>query len=202
MLSEEDLVSRMRYLLSNSTKENLVTHPTRWPGAHCAGALCTGKPDVGAWVNRTELRQMRTAGPRNRRDATEADATTHYRVQLDKLPCWSHLSDTQYPQTLSQMCHDIAEQAAELRQVTGCGVAGKKRLLRISAHHRPEHLDKSPAPPIHCTEAPLRQWFIDAYKAFVESYRMAYEALHEGLRRYAFPDGGVPPTSRRCAGAG
>ena len=50
VLSEEDLVERMRYLLSNSTKENLVTHPTRWPGAHCGRALCSGKPDEGAWI--------------------------------------------------------------------------------------------------------------------------------------------------------
>ena len=76
------------------------------------------------------------------------------------------------------------------------------RLLRTSAHHRPEHIDKSPAPPIHCTEPPLRQLFIDAYKAFVDGYRMAYEALREGLCTYEFPDGGVPPTSRLCAGAG
>ena len=147
-------------------------------------------------------REMRAAGPRNRRDATEADATTHYPVKLDKLPCWRHLSNPQYQQTVVEMCHDISQQAAELRKVTGCGVVGQKRLLRTSAHHRPDCIDKSPAPPIHCTEPPLRQLFIDAYKAFVDGYRMAYEALREGLCTYEFPDGGVPPTSRLCAGAG
>ncbi len=145
---------------------------------------------------------MRTAGPRKRRDATEADATTHYQVKLDKLPCWPHLSKAQYQQTVVEMCHDISQRAAEMRKATGCGVVGQKRLLRTSAHHRPDCIDKSPAPSIHCTEPPLRQFFINAYKAFVEGYRMAYEALREGLCAYEFPDGGVPPTSRLCAGPG
>ena len=202
VLSDEDLVHRMRYLLSNSTKENLVTHRSRWPGAHCARALFTGKSDVGAWVNRTELRQMGTAGPRNRRDATEADATTHYRIKLDKLPCWRHLTATKYQQAISEMCRDIAEQAKAIRKQTGCGVVGKKRLLRTSAHHRPERMDKSPAPAIHCADSEQKQWFIETYKLFVDSYKMAYEALRKGLAGYAFPDGGVPPTSRCCPSYG
>ena len=84
VLNPEDLVARMRYLLSNSTKEGLVSRPTRWPGAHCAKALCEGRFDVGVWVDRTTLgRLRRKAGAQW---VSEAEATTHYRVRLHKLP--------------------------------------------------------------------------------------------------------------------
>ena len=202
ILSDEDLVSRLRYLLSNSTKENLVTRPTRWPGAHCARALCTGKPDVGAWVNRTELRDMGAAGPRKRRQAAEADATTHYRIKLEKLPCYRHLTDSEYQQMISEMCRQIASEAAAIRKQTGGGVVGTKRLLRMSAHHRPEQLDTSSAPPVHCAEVLVKEMFLDAYRAFVDGYKAAYQTLNDRLADCQFPPGGVPPTCRRCPSPG
>lgn len=34
----EAQILRLRYLLSNSTKEGLVLSPSDWPGVHCADA--------------------------------------------------------------------------------------------------------------------------------------------------------------------
>jgi hypothetical protein len=194
VLTDEDLAQRMKYLLSNSTKEGLVTHPARWPGAHCARALCDGKSDVGTWVNRTQLRLLRAAARGTGTGVSEADATSYYRVELEQLPCWSHLSAEQYKQQIRALCNDISVQAAHERARTGRTVVGAKRILRLSAHHRPDGVAKSPAPPIHCRDRTLRMWFVAAYKAFVDAYRAAYERLHQVATSGEFPPGGVPPT--------
>ncbi len=192
ILTDEDLVDRMRYLLANSTKEDLVTRPTRWPGAHCAKALCEGRADVGVWVDRTELRRLRfNSKPIER--VTESNASTYYRVRLDKLPCWAKLSDEQYRGLIVCLCKDIAEQAALKRRADGGQVVGVKRLLRFSPHHRPDKIEKSPAPPVHCRDGSFRFWFIEAYRSFVDGYRWAYRRLGQMLGGDDFPPGGVPP---------
>lgn len=193
VLSPEDLVARMRYLLSNSTKEGLVSRPTRWPGAHCAKALCEGRFDVGVWVDRTTLgRLRRKAGAQW---VSEAEATTHYRVRLHKLPCWAELSDEEYRLAMVGLCRDISEQAAAERKRTGIAVAGIKRLLRLSPHHRPGRVASSPAPFVHCSNPERRLWFRRAYRAFQEAYRAVHRQLSRVLDREQldFPPGGVPP---------
>ena len=202
VLTDDDLIARMAYLLANSTKEHLVKHPARWPGAHCAKALCEGKPDKGAWISHTQLRQMRAANPH--KNITTADATTWAPLELDQLPCWAHLTPTEYRQQIKTICHQIKEDAEAERQATGGTVVGKKRLLRYSPHHRPTTTDKSPAPPIHCRDLELRFKFIDAYRDFVDAYRTAHKRLatlinspnqaHHPTPLY-FPPGGIPPGS-------
>ena len=198
ILTDEDLVARLRYLLANSTKEGLVTRPTRWPGAHCAQALCEGRADVGVWVDRTELRKLRLKALPTQRVA-EPDATTHYRVRLDKLPCWAKLTDEQYRRVIGGLCKDIAEQAALKRRGDGGQVAGVKRLLRFSPHHRPGGIEKSPAPPVHCRDRKLRFWFLKAYRSFVQAYRWAYRRLGLLGGEDDFPPGGVAPAALLAA---
>ena len=195
VLTDQDLIERLRYLLANSTKEGLVSHPTRWPGAHCARALCHGRSDVGAWVDRTKLRRLRRAAKGSEKRITDADVTTYYRVHLDRLPCWSECSELQYQGRIRSMCNDIRQQAARERVETGRQVLGVKRILRLSPHHRPGGVHKSPAPPVHCRNHRRRVGFIEHYKAFVESYQSAYTNLHQTLISGTFPPGGVPPTS-------
>ncbi|HIA01268.1 MAG TPA: hypothetical protein EYN66_05075 [Myxococcales bacterium] len=118
---------------------------------------------------------------------------------MDPLPCWAHLSPEQYKQQIRALCNDIREQAAHERSRTGRPVVGLKRLMRLSAHYRPDGVAKSPAPPIHCRDKTLRLWFVAAYKAFVDAYRAAYGRLHRVATSGDFPPGGVPPT--RVVGA-
>ncbi len=46
------LVDRLRYVLSNTIKENLIERVTDWEGLHCAPALIDGKPMSGTWYDR------------------------------------------------------------------------------------------------------------------------------------------------------
>ena len=200
VLTDVDLVKRQRYLLANSTKENLVARPTLWPGAHCARALCEGRPDTGAWVDRTLLGRLRRQAGDNQR-VTEADATTCYRIRLNKLPCWGEMSDSEYRQATLELCQGITEDAERERANTGASVMGEKRILRLHPHHRPTDLESSPAPPVHCSDTERRHWFIAAYRDFVEMYQAAHEQLRRlVVTRDEFPYGGIPPTAMlQCA---
>ena len=193
VLTDDDLPDRLRYLLANSTKEHLVKRPERWPGAHCARALCTGQEDSGAWVDRTELRRLRHVADKGRR-LTQADATTYYQVRLSPLPCWAKLSAGEHRRLIRGMCKELSDEAAADREVSGDGVEGIKRILRYSPHHQPSSMSRSPAPYVHCRDHKLRWWFLRAYRRFVEAYREAHCSLVRGLSAFRFPEGGPPPT--------
>ena len=127
---------------------------------------------------------------------------TMYELKLSKLPCWQDLSDEEYRERIKDMCGQIADDAAEERKRTGRSILGVKRILRYSPHHRPEQMDKSPAPPVHCHEKSLRRRFLDAYRSFVDAYLQARDALNKGIDAFNFPDGGIPPGSRFCPDTG
>ena len=89
ILSEEDLVERLRYLLANGTKEHLVTKPQRWPGAHCAQALCSGTTDRGVWIDRTELRrhrQTRFVDPERLRQPQDGPGALPAKMRAKRFP--------------------------------------------------------------------------------------------------------------------
>jgi hypothetical protein len=195
VLSNHDLEERLRYLLANSTKEHLVRHPTRWPGAHCARALCYGTTDKGLWIDHTELSRLERKNKTDKR-VSEVTVVTHYDVKLYKLPCCAHMTDEEYRQYNKDNCCDIAENAAEEREETGASVLGVSKIMRRHPHYRPDHLDKSPAPPIHCCDDEQRSRFLEAYRAFVAAYREAFAALRDGIAEFGFPDGGIPPGYR------
>lgn len=193
VLSDETLIARMRYLLSNSTKEHLVKHPTRWPGAHCARALCHGTTDVGLWIDRTALFRARR---REGSQVKESDFHTHYPLTRSKLPCWRDLGDDEYRQEMRDMCSHIATEAAAARADTGGAVLGVKAILRMEPHYRPPDMKRSPAPLVHCSDRTTRKRFRRAYLRFVAAYREATDALRAGIVSAGFPSGGVPPGCR------
>ena len=189
ILSNEDLLDRMKYLLSNSTKENLVEHPTQWPGAHCARALCTGKADSGLWINRTGLYYA------NRRKCPEllSRFESEVPVPLTRFPLWAHLSAEDNGKKFQALCAKIAEEARLERERTGKQrVLGAKAVVRIRPHHRPDHLATSPAPLAHCRDLAMRRWFFEVYQAFKAVFREAAAALRAGLEPFGFC-GGIPP---------
>ena len=194
ILIEDDLNERMKYLLANSTKEHLVSHPTRWPGAHCARAICEGTVDQGVWIDRSLMHSSGYSIP-------ESEATTIHPVVLQPLPSLSHLSTVQYQAYIQAMCDEVAEEAAEERRLTGGRVEGVRRILRRSPHHKPRVMAKSPAPMVHCSEPKTIAWFKAQYRLFVEAYRDAFQRLQARVlcAKSAFPEGCVAPTTSYLA---
>ena len=198
ILSDEDLEDRMSYLLSNSTKEDLVKRPQRWPGAHCARALCNGTTDRGLWINRTELRRLKRNKKRKERVST-VTAEIVYDVNLAKLACRRDLSDEEYRNYISALCRQIATDAEAVRAEKiangekDVGVLGVKAILRAHPHDRLGSLKKSPAPRVHCKDPQQKRRFLDLYKQFLALYRIASAALRGGIGVFEFPPGGIPP---------
>ncbi len=188
ILSDEDLEARMRYLMGNSTKENLVTKPQDWPGAHCARALCDGKTDAGLWIDRTGLRQ---ATRRSSATVRVSDFEHNLPVTLTTLPCWAHLSEDERRDHVKGICRQLADEAALAREESTATVLGAKAAARVDPHTRPKELSRSPAPLVHCCDAGSRTRFEKAYRGFCELYRAATAAFRAGLT-FTYPPGGIP----------
>ena len=192
VVTEADLVERLKYCLANSTKEHLVKRPELWPGAHAARALCGDMADRGIWIDRTRLDALKRRVSYTYQQAL-TECTSTVTLTLSKLPCWAHLSDDEYRHKINAMCREISDEAFEVRRNEGIGVIGIKRLLRYSPHHIPDSLDRSPAPKVHCSCPEFRAALFSAYRNFVEAYQRAVDALRAGLHPVLFPEGGIPP---------
>ena len=116
VLDEAAQEDRMRYILSNSVKEGLVKHPRYWPGVHCYRHLVEGARLHGIWIDRT----TKHFGP----ELSEKDFTTRYTLQLARLPCYEHLSDSQYRTTIRSLANEaLAERGTPLKPL------GQKRIF-------------------------------------------------------------------------
>ena len=200
VLTDENILDRMRYICANGTKEHLVTEPRKWPGAHAARALCSGTHDKGTWIDRTQtsLRDRKNKGKRGRTPV----ALKTYSVTLTKIPPLAHLTDSEYAEYMKTMCNEITADAAAERKETGKSVLGIKRIMRFSPMHIPEGDNGRAAPRVHCFEPEIRRAFLAAYRTFVEGYRAANATLRKGLKGFDFPEGGHPPVSCRLCEAG
>lgn len=191
ILSEEEAVQvdRLRYLLSQGVKENLVASPRHWPGLHSALALIEGQPLRGLWYDRTLHWEATRRG-----ESVEAEAfIKHYELELEPLPCWAHLEAEEYRERVREMVEDIEAQAARRIQSTGIAPLGAEAVLRQSPFERPAEFKSTPSPVFHAASKAQRRALSEAYGSFVKSYRQAASRLRAGDRSVKFPAGCFPP---------
>ncbi|RMH21963.1 MAG: hypothetical protein D6696_04460 [Acidobacteria bacterium] len=185
---EATQVRRLKYVLSQGTKEGLVRSPYDWPGVHCAAALVEGRPLTGFWFDRTAECQARQRG---RDDDPYAHATPEMLV-FDPLPCWRHLPVKNYRQRVADLVSTIEQEAADDRRQRGTAVLGARAIAAQDPHARPEVLSRSPAPDFHARGESLRL-LRRAYSDFVAAFREASARLRAGERDVRFPEGCFPP---------
>jgi len=114
ILDEEALEDRYRYLLAHSLKEDLVEHPSQWPGLHAYKQLCRDEVCEGIWVDRTALYCARQRAKADEPTPNERDFTSRLRLELDGPPrLWAALSDEAY----RDRCRGIAEEVIEEHRV-------------------------------------------------------------------------------------
>ena len=191
LISDEESaqVARLKYVLSNGCKENLVASPLEWPGVHCVRALLLEEPVEGTWQNRTLARTFRLRG----KPVSPSDFETRETVVLSQLPCWKHLSPEVYRARVAELVREIEETAAAERKKEGIEPLGVEQIYAQEPETRPETLDKSPAPFIHAATKKTRKMLYEAYAAFVAVYREAADKLKRGDPSAAFPPGSFPP---------
>jgi len=186
---ESAQVERLKYLLAQGCKENLVERPADWPGVHCARALCEGEDLIGEWFDRTEEHLARRRGE----DLEPHRFAKPETVALSPVPCWEHLSAEVYRQRIACLLKEIEEEAAAERARNGSRVLGAKAVLMLHPHHRPTMIAESPAPLVHAASAAARRAFREAYRWFVIAFRMAADAFRRESPTGAFPAGSFPP---------
>ena len=76
VLDEEALASQFKYVLSNSVKEGLVSHPKLWPGLHCYSQIIDNTQVKGTWIDRTAMYNAKRL--KSNEHLTEQDFTITY----------------------------------------------------------------------------------------------------------------------------
>ncbi len=182
-------VERLKYVLSNGVKENLVARVCEWPGVHSAEALMNGTPLEGHWFDRTRQHAARNRGEElSREEYVFAES-----VVLSPIPCWAHLTADRYREQIKSLVEEIDAEAARARQQSGARVLGAEAILAQDPQTRPDSVACSPAPLVHAATKAARRMFHEIYAEFVGAFRAAAEALRQGRRDVSFPAGSFPP---------
>ncbi len=198
----EALVERLRYVLSNTVKENLVARVSDWKGLHCAEALIDGKPMSGMWYDRAieyeTNRQAERKAARNRSAVERVERgafMTPYDLKLAPLPCWKDLPPAKIRKKIARMIAEIEADAAKLREDLGTEVVGMEKIHKQNSLDRPTRSNRSPKPPCHAASKTMRERFRAAYRAFVAMFQEASLKLKFGrVTQAIFPKGSFPPS--------
>jgi REP element-mobilizing transposase RayT len=182
-------VERLKYVLANGVKENLVERVCQWPGVHSAEALMHGTPLEGHWFDRTREYAARNQGEELSRD----EHVFAESVVLSPIPCWAHLPADRYRERVKNLVEEVDAEAARARRQSGAKVLGAKAILAQDPQTRPDSVACSLAPLVHAATKAARKMFYEIYAEFVSAFRAAAEALRQGRRDVPFPAGSFPP---------
>ena len=186
---EASQVQRLRYILEQGTKENLVASPRAWPGVHCVDALVDGTPMSGTWLDRSAMYRASRCG-----GEVEHSAFEHiYPVHLSPLPCWRKLPTSERRARCAAMVAEIEERAAAINEALERQPVGATFVLAQDPHSWPRSSDRSPAPLVHATNKRVREMFRAAYRRFVDAFRHSAERVRQGEYNVAFPLYSFPP---------
>ena len=191
-LSEEPGVdlARLRYILTNSCKENLVLSPRDWPGVSSTEALLTGEPMKGVWIDRTRLGKAQRAGKK----VPEKDFTEEYELRLDPVPSLAHLSSESYRKVILGLVQEIEEETLARHRLDGTAPIGAQAVLSRDPHHRQKEPPSSPRPWVHALSREERLKLRGALVWIMAVYREAAERFRKGEYDVEFPLGTFPPS--------
>jgi len=187
--TEEDQVRRLRYVLAQGCKENLVWKPQDWPGVHSVRELVTGEPFSGIWMNETEKYRSELRGE----DRPLSHFQEREQCSLTHLPCWAHLPANEYRQRIRDLIEDIERETLERHTKENTEPAGRAFVLARDPQERPNSVKTSPAPWIHARSKKARDRYRQAYAWFLAAYREASRQFREGHLVVEFPPGCFPP---------
>jgi len=146
---------RLKYVLANGVKEDLVERVLDWPGVNTAAALLQGASLKGHWIDRTQQHAARN----RREDASDERFAVEETVILSPPSCWAHLTPERYREQVAALVEEVEQEAALARRRSGKRVLGVKASLAQSPQTRPETLARSPAPLVHAATKAARRMF-------------------------------------------
>jgi hypothetical protein len=191
VVDEEAAHARIRYILAHGAKEGLVASAGSWPGPNCIAALTRGEILRGTWHDRTAEYKAKAAG----KEIQPGEFTTTYDIKLTPLPCLQHLNADQRQAHFRRVVREIDDAAEAANEAKGRRPMGVDAILAQDPHHRPESINRSPAPFVHAHDKAKGDKFREDYRTFVNDFRNGAASLIERAKEITalFPDWAFPP---------
>ena len=181
VIGERAEVRRLKYLLAQGTKENLVSRPAEWTGVSSLRATLEGINDVGTWFDaRAEYQSRKQRVKRGSKPRPKKDFITEYEIPVVPLPCWERLAPEERRRRARKVVKEIEDAAAEARTRTKKKARGMRFVLAQAPHDHPKKIARSPAPFVHASSKAERKRFKDHYYRFVRRFRKAATRFLEG----------------------
>ena len=187
----------LAYILSQGVKEDLVEHPSQWPGLHCAKALLHGEVDEGSWFNATGYGEAKRNRERIARRVAvrKSEFYQTLAIKLTPIEPWSAFDKAAQRQRAAELVNELVREAAAKRRAEGSLVVGRKKVVRMAISKRVS----PPAPPwwqerrrqitawAKMSDA-LTQEYLRLYWEFQKAFRVASDCL-KALEEPSFPEG-------------
>ncbi len=191
---QSSLEWRLKYVLSQGTKENLVNSPREWDGVTGVHALEHGKKLTGVWFNRTAEGKARR---RNKAFGKYTHSTT-YEVKLSPLPCWDETNDD-WRFRVTEIVDGIAAEAAEAPKTKGEAL-GMEAVRAFSPTFLPDHVVRSPAPPVLAATPKAYAAIKGLLDSFCNAFEEASRRVKAGIKNVIFPPFSFPPAQPMTQG--
>jgi len=191
VVSDEEAaqIARLRYIMANSCKENLVSSPLEWPGVSSTRPLLLGERLEGIWVDRTK---ERLACHCIAKQTPPPYWETEY-VVFEPIPCWRRLQPTLVRERIAGLVSEIEAEAEARHRARGSRPTGARKVLRQDPHEKPLKSKWSPAPLVHCASQEARTALSEMYASFVGAFRETADRLRSRGLLDNFPEGAFPP---------
>jgi putative transposase len=175
LLTPDDVLDKMAYVLANPAAADLVQHGSEWPGLWSAPAQIGGAP-------------IRIDRPRHF-FREEGPMPGYARLQLS-CPCGFDSAED-FRAELERRVAALEDEAARKRKEKGGTVLGAKKVLAQKPHARPAFGEprRGLNPRIAARDKWKRIEAIGRLKEFLHSYRAAWAAFTRGARDALFPHG-------------
>ena len=206
LTTENSTVDCLIYLLSQGPKEDLVERPQDWPGMQGVNHLMFGQKLKGVWFDGTgyAIAKNKASKLKNPPPVKRKDFYQELELEFDTLPVWEDKSEEERQVIIREKVEEIIEKEKTRRQEKGKRVLGVKRAKAMNVFLG----SPPPRPPfwkyrkrVITAWASLRDVatikYIEAYWEFQRLYRIAAEALKQGLEEPEFPPGAWLPSIYR-----
>lgn len=206
LITDEDQLRCLEYILSQGVKEGLVERPEQWPGVHCAREVFFGEVCRGGWLNATSYGEAKRAearkAPVKRRPVSKAEHTEEVVITLTRLPVFEDLGEEEYRRRVSKIRERIIKKGKEARNgKPALGVDAVLKLPRkaqFEAPRPPWFEDRKPMIAWSNPEHPETKAYLERYHRAQAEYDAASLAYRAGNREAMFPTGMyLPPVSPR-----
>jgi putative transposase len=181
----EARIERLRYLIAQGAKEDLVEHPLDWPGVHAVKHWVRGEAMLGTWIDRTAIA---------RSGSKPGDVEKHTQELELELTPFPGYSPEAFRELVKQQLERVVEEETARRRVEGKRVLGARKILRQHPHQRSPKPKRRKQPLIHAVSRAVRERYHEALRWFLEAYRKAAGQLREGVPKPEFPPGCFPPS--------